>query len=203
MAVALLIVVLLLGSLLAPLSTQVEQRKISEAQRGLEQVNEALIGFALAQTPPRLPCPDTNNDGVEDACAAGAGASYGGNVPWVTLGLPSQDPWGQRYRYRVNGAFVFAITLASSGTGAGQVRVCTDSTCANLVASNVPALVWSGGPNGTQAPASGDEIENNNNDRTFVSRPLSNVAGAEFDDLVTFLSGPVLLSRLVSAQKLP
>ena len=218
MAVALVVLALVLGSMLAPLSAQLEQRKISEAQKTLDQINDALMGFSLSQTPSRLPCPDTDGDGIEEAFGS-AGclnnnttSSWGGNVPWATLGVPATDQWGQRYQYRVNGAFVGTISLTSTGSGAGIVRVCGENTCAaaNMIASNVPAVVYSAGPNGAQQPPSSpDELENvilpgnAKYDRTFVSHTYSTVVGAEFDDIVTYLSSNILINRLVSAQKLP
>jgi prepilin-type N-terminal cleavage/methylation domain-containing protein len=82
---------------------------------------------------PYLPCPDINGDGVEDRlsnrelgadpadtanlltpasftsqdedAAAGNCAFYKGLVPWVTLGTPPADPWGNRFIYRVDPAF--------------------------------------------------------------------------------------------------
>lgn len=208
LAVTLFIVTLILASLLAPLGAQVDQRKNSEAQKTLDQISEALLGYALSQTPPRLPCPDTNNDGVEDVCASGAGVSVEGNVPWVTLGVPPTDPWGQRYRYRVSGAYTdtatgFTLAVAPTGGSAGDLRVCTTAACAATVATSVPAIVWSRGPNGAQGWVGPDEGENNDNDRDFVSRTFSTIAGDEFDDLVTWLSKPILLNRMVTAQKLP
>jgi prepilin-type N-terminal cleavage/methylation domain-containing protein len=133
-AIAVFIVALLLGSILVPLTTQVEQRQITETQKTLEDIKEALIGHALAKG--YLPCPDATaaaagvapNDGVEDVdgptgrCIGAAGAVSGtcpawpgsianttcrvvGNVPWVTLGLAPSDPWGNRYRYAVDMEF--------------------------------------------------------------------------------------------------
>lgn len=209
LAVTLFVVTLILASLLAPLGAQVDQRKYGEAQKALDQISEALLGYALAQTPPRLPCPDTNNDGVEDAgCANAANASTEGNVPWVTLGVPPTDPWGQRYRYRVSGPYTntvtgFTLAVAPTAGSAGDLRVCTTGACAATVATTVPAIVWSRGPNGAQGAVGPDEGENNDNDRDFVSRTFSSVAGDEFDDLVSWLSSPILLNRMVMGQKLP
>ncbi len=67
-AISMLIITLLATVLLTPISTQVTQAKLSQAKTDLDQINEALIGFALAQGKPYLPCPDTNNDGVADPC---------------------------------------------------------------------------------------------------------------------------------------
>lgn len=205
MAVALVVLTLVLGSLLAPLTSQVEQRKISEAQKILDQINDALMGFAMSQATARLPCPDTDGDGQENACAdSNLSNATGGNIPWVTLGVPATDPWGQRYRYRVNNAYGTQIVLTPpmAPSGNGALRVCAETACATLLATNVPAVVYSLGPNGAQAPSSPDETENTNNDRTFVSRTFSSATGAEFDDVVTWISAPLLLNRLVNASKL-
>jgi len=209
LAVTLFIVTLILASLLAPLGAQVDQRKNSEAQKALDQISEALLGYALSQTPPRLPCPDTNNDGIEDAgCPIAVNLSTEGNVPWVTLGTPPTDPWGQRYRYRVSGPYTdtaagFTLAVAPTLGTPGDLRVCATAACAATVATTVPAVIWSRGPNGAQGAVGPDEVANNNNDRDFVSRIYSTIAGDEFDDLVTWLSKPILLNRMVMAQKLP
>ena len=60
LAVAVLILTLLLGSILVPLATQVEQRKVSDTRKALDEIREALIGFAIING--RLPCPDTDSD---------------------------------------------------------------------------------------------------------------------------------------------
>jgi len=139
-AIAIFIITILLGSILVPLTTQVEQRQVSETQKMMEDIKEALIGHAVAKG--YLPCPDrtsggagtandTANDGVEDfdPGPAGTGLCLGtlsgsavpplagstrrvvGNVPWVTLGLGASDPWGNHFRYAVDLEF-----SARSGT---------------------------------------------------------------------------------------
>jgi prepilin-type N-terminal cleavage/methylation domain-containing protein len=55
LAIAMVIVALLLASALWPLSTQMEMRAISDTQRTMDEIREAIIGFALANG--RLPCP--------------------------------------------------------------------------------------------------------------------------------------------------
>ena len=134
-AIAIFIIMLLLGSILVPLTTQVEQRQVSETQKMLDDIKEALIGHAVAKG--YLLCPDrtsggagtandTANDGVEDfdsttgRCMSSSGTCPGpapttpilattcravGNVPWVTLGLGASDPWGNRFRYAVDMEF--------------------------------------------------------------------------------------------------
>jgi type II secretory pathway pseudopilin PulG len=232
LAISLSIIALIVTFLLAPITAQVTQSKIAQARSDLDQINEALIGFALAQGKPRLPCPDATtgggaNDGLEDCGAFDTGKTIGGNIPWATLGVPATDPWGQRYHYRVNSAYTdkvngFTLNTAPSGicnavppgnaigtgnlytTTGGQLRICSNSSCsATLANTTVPAIIFSLGPNGATTPTSSDELENLNNDCLFVSRTYSSASGSEFDDLVGWMSPGILKSRMVSAQKLP
>ena len=209
------IITLIATVLLGPITAQVTQAKISQAKTDLDQINESLIGFALAQAKPRLPCPDTNGDGIEDACPnILPSAATGGNIPWATLGVAATDPWGQRYQYRVNNAYTdaaagFTLTTAPTGVCAppggasGVILICADAACAARLANGVPAVIFSRGPNGRAAPTSPDEVENTDNDCFFISRTYSNFVGSEFDDLLVWVSPSVLLSRMVTAQKLP
>lgn len=209
MAVVLTITGLLLGALFVPLRVQFEQRDYNQAQKEISEIKEAVIGFALINN--RLPCPDTTGDGNEDPCSSTSPASTtGGSVPWVTLGVKNLDPWSQPYRYRVNDAYSTTFTLATTPSGNGIIRVCSDATCASLLGTNLPAVIYSAGKNGaTQPPASADELENVSLtthaqfDRTFVSHTYSEVVGSEFDDLVYWVSANVLMGRMVTAGKLP
>jgi prepilin-type N-terminal cleavage/methylation domain-containing protein len=170
-AVSLFILTLVLGALLAPLATQTEERQVREVERTMNEMLEALIGFALSQASPRLPCPDrtsggagtandTANDGIEDYnTGTGICAVEDGNLPWVTLGVSAWDLWGNRYRYLATAAFTnrspaTTMTLTSAGTikvctGAPSDAVCTVGGTANsYVADNVPAVIISHGKNG-------------------------------------------------------
>ena len=108
MAIVLMIVGLLLGGLLVPLSAQMDQRNNSDTQKALSEIKEALIGYALANG--RLPCPAApNTTGVESPIGGGACTNfYNGFVPAATLGLAGTDSagyaldaWGNRIRYAV------------------------------------------------------------------------------------------------------
>lgn len=122
LAIALAVVGLLLGGLLIPLSTQIAQRNESATQKQLDEIKEALLGFAAANG--RLPCPaSAASKGVEffaaggDAsngdCGSASGGAFIGFVPGVTLGLSqvdaegfAVDAWGNnpynRIRYAVS-----------------------------------------------------------------------------------------------------
>ena len=212
MAFVLVIITLLLGGLLVPFATQVEQRRIAETNKAMEEIKEALLGYAIANG--RLPCPDITGDGIADPCLSTASTSSGGNIPWVDLGTANADAWGLRFQYRVNGAFTNAISLnpVTTGSGDGILRICTASTCTAFLATNVSAVIYSSGKNGAiQPPTSADELENttvttnSKFDRNFVSHVLvgPGAGNPEFDDLVTWLSPNILFNRMVAAGKLP
>jgi type II secretory pathway pseudopilin PulG len=105
----LMIVALLLGGLLPTISGQVEQRNVAETRKQLDEIQQALIGYAIING--RLPCPasPTANTGVEDPVGGGAcNHFYDGYVPAATLGLSGTnsadyvvDSWGNPIRYAV------------------------------------------------------------------------------------------------------
>ena len=226
LAVVVAVIALLLGSILVPLTTQVAQRNISQTQRELEGIREALIGFAMVNR--YLPCPavSDSNGTAKATCATAMDAT--GYLPWITLGVSRTDAWGKMYRYSVapefaNSAmpFGFSTTLANAKT----VQTRDGAGTPTPLATGIIAVVLSYGANnwgrtvdlndiidgsGTNV----DEDENNNKfactvatDCTnFWSRPLaanSAALGGEFDDMVTWVSSNVLFSRMVAAGKLP
>lgn len=198
MAMVLIIVALLIGGMVLPLSAQQDIRNSTDTQKQLVDISEALIGFAATKTRPYLPCPDTDGDGLEnrsgDTCT---GAVQEGMLPWATLGIGRQDAWGNPVRYRVAAAF----SNSNSGftlTSAGDIRVCEASTCAagTVLATEVPAIVLSRGKNGLAAPTDANEVANTNGDTDFVQQRTSS---AGFDDVVVWLPGSILISRMIAA----
>ena len=198
LAIAVFVIALLLGGILVPLGTQVEQRQISDTQKYLEEIKEALIGFVVANG--RLPCPASSSSaGVESPLGGDCSPNnYNGFVPAVTLGLnvvDSQgfavDPWGNRIRYAVTNANGNAFTTANSmsttglATLAPNLLVCStanvvgfsSSSCGpatNALTTGVPAVIYSTGKNGGYGGTGLDEAANpnpnsTNNDRVFVS----------------------------------
>ncbi|MBI4196059.1 MAG: type II secretion system protein [Betaproteobacteria bacterium] len=221
MAVVIFIITLLLGSILVPLATQVEQKQISDTQKTLDEIREALVGFALVNG--YLPCPDTNDDGAEDVnagtgrCGTVAGGIATGNLPWATVGVAGTDAWSNRFRYVLNERYAWRppaalINLSGGGT---DVRVCQAANCGGT-GTAVVAVIVSHGKNGYGAtnslsgttnpsPTGADELENTDADREVVSRAISapESSAGEFDDIVTSLSQYILLNRMVAAGRLP
>ncbi len=190
LAIGLLILSLIIGGLLIPLATQVEQARVSQTQRQIEEIREALVGFALANG--RLPCPAApNNAGVESVGPGGAcNFPWTGFVPGVTLGLSQVDAQGyaidgwsggagqNRIRYAVTTANGQAFTTAggmratgmaalapdllvcSAGNGAVNIAACPGG--ANTLAANAVAVIYSLGANAATGGISADEGANAN-----------------------------------------
>lgn len=117
LAVVVAVITLMIGSLLVPLTTQVNQRNVTETERRLEEARQALLGYAMAHG--RFPCPASNaSNGVESfaggssAVDGGCSDFFDGFVPAVTLGLTNLDAngymvdgWGlqqNRIRYAIS-----------------------------------------------------------------------------------------------------
>ena len=223
MAVAIFIITLLLGSILVPLTTQVNQRKVSDTQRALDEAKEALVGFAI--TNGYLPCPAVSSTNGQEDRTAGVctGGKRRGFVPWVTLGVSKLDGWGHVIRYSVTPAYSSSASPFTLTTPADITIQTRDNagTLINLVTA-IPVVVLSQGKNGYAAvddlgvlqqlptgwPASfPDENSNTTGTTLFVSRTAQEAgasgAGGEFDDIVTWLSPHVLFNRMVAAGKLP
>lgn len=85
MAVVLLIVGLLLGGLIMPLMARMDTQRYETTEASLDDIREALIGYALVND--ALPCPATSTSNGTAAAAGGGCAAQHGFVPAVTLGL--------------------------------------------------------------------------------------------------------------------
>ena len=134
-AIVLLIVTILLGYTVAMFPRQQELKQYRAVDRQMDQVIEAIIGFA--QVNGRLPCPaQPDGVGIEDiddeiVIDAELGCdSYAGFVPVNTLGLDDRfnedslllDPWGNPYRYYVTDVD-FNVDGSSDFTTPGQMRL--------------------------------------------------------------------------------
>jgi len=220
LAIVLVIVALLTGGLMMGITAQRNAAENSDAQRQLDNIREALLGYAMAKG--NLPCPAnpalTSSDfavGTEDRPTPPPSSPCNrmyGVIPWVTLGLPETDPWGRRFTYFASSSFsapVLPGALASFTLATlGNANIKDSASNSANIASNIPAVVVSHGssgagawqPNGTQLPgATGDELENANSTLTFVSRTPDN----NFDDLVTWIVPSILMSKMVAAGRLP
>lgn len=205
-AIVLVIVGLLISAFLAPLSAQRDLRDYTRTRTDLEQIKEALYGFAIING--RLPCPTTQTNPAdvgygEEApnCVAPAPEGY---LPWKTLGLREVDSWGTRrtttadpwigyWRYRVNASAAVPFALNTTFPSTLSVR----DSAGNTLTSNTEtplAIVYSTGknlnPDGQNVSVLDGVYE-------------SDVPVATFDDVTVWISRTVLFNRMVTAGRLP
>jgi prepilin-type N-terminal cleavage/methylation domain-containing protein len=121
--IVVLIVSILLGFTVALIPKQQELRRYKEADREMDKILDAIVGFA--QVNGRLPCP---SPAASAGVSAGGGitdcVTFGGFVPSSTLGFQGRlntdsllsDPWGNPYRYYVS------ASDANAAGGADFVR---------------------------------------------------------------------------------
>lgn len=226
LAIVLVIVTLLVGGLAMPLSAQIEARRIAETRKALEAIHDTLIGYAMSNTVTvggvtrhYLPCPDTNNDGREETrnVTSGNCPSARGGLPWMTLGIPGDDAWGNRYTYAANFGYTnnlngFISTPTATATPATLNIFASAACAAPEIMPNVPVVVVSHGPQGRGAlnmnggtplaPASVAADERQNLNVASASLPCANTNFVshnptdDFDDLVMWLSRSQLFNRV-------
>lgn len=232
MAIVMAIIGLLLGGLLPTISSQVEQSRRSENRKHLDEIQQALMGYAIING--RLPCPADGTIPTAPGVANGAGqevtvagppitcSSTGGVLPWATLGISETDAWGRRFTYRVTTTFADGTDGTGSActvtTGAsfqicssGNLNIWSEVAHTTSVASNAPAVIVSHGTNGLGAyttagqllsGASGDEGDNAANDNNNNFVSRDFIQNG-FDDTVIWISPNILINRMVAAGKLP
>lgn len=222
LAIVLAVLALLLGGLLVPLSMQIEQQKIRETQKAMEEIKEALVGYAIANR--YLPCPAVSatngTEGARDATSHQCNPRVG-FIPWGALGVSKLDGWGRVFRYSVTPVYTDNTSLFSLAS-ARDITIKTRDAVGTLVnlssASDLPAVVVSHGKNGylgttdaggvvpNDSANNPDEVTNASSANTFVARVMgdnTSSASGEFDDLVTWISPNILFNRMVTAGRLP
>lgn len=215
LAIVLIIVALLISGMLVPLSAQKDMQDTNETQRQLAEIREALLGFAVLNK--RLPCPDTDTDptasgyGLEEP-ACDSSVSEEGFLPWKTLGVSAMDAWGTRrtvatsprlgdWRYRVDRNFANSaslISLAPSSNFSADSLVIQDHAGINLTSTTERpiAIVFSTGPNHTP------DGQNSSYEGTSGIYEAGERT-ASFDDIVIWISRPLLFNRMIAAGRLP
>ena len=197
LAVVMIILALLVGGLIFPLSAQREVQQLRQAETGLTEIREALLGFAAIHG--HLPCPDTDTDpttagyGVaESTCSP---PTQEGFLPFKSLGLLEKDPWGQRWRYRVDRNFAASTSPVTLTTSFGADNLLVKNEAGDSLTTTLErpvAIFYSLGPN-QRADGGNASFEASNG--IYQANPPSN----NFDDLLHWLARPTLISRLIAS----
>lgn len=224
MAIVLVIVGLLVAAFLTPLSAQIEQRNYIDTENSLQEIKEALIGYASSHG--HFPCPAVSpTNGAEDrTLTVCTGGKRVGILPWSELGVPQLDSWGHLYRYSVTLAYADSgIKINLSPLTASDITITTRDNAGNPQnlsnINTIPVAIMSVGKNGawgysntgaqvadTSATNVDEDANGNGNGRTFVNRfPTTSaaIAGGEFDDIAVWISTNIYLNRMIAAGQLP
>ncbi|MDP3087555.1 MAG: type II secretion system protein [Methylotenera sp.] len=224
MAIVLVIVGITLGGLLVSLSAQVDQRDYAQTRQSMEEIREALMGYALSRG--YLPCPAISSaNGAEDRIVAtGICTNRVGFLPWAELGVKKTDSWNRLYRYSVTPAYSSSppvITL--SPPIARDITIQTRNGAGGLInlsnANDIPVAVISHGKNGyggtsnegillTDTSVNNDDEKTNNigDGTVLVSREFGDdisTTYGQYDDIIVWISPNTYLSKMVTVGKLP
>ena len=228
-AIVLVIIGLLIGSLIVPLGSQRQTLHIKQARQELKMIEEAIIGYVIAND--RLPCPALAGSGSEDPDPwVGVCTSPRGFIPATTLGISGRyncdnlliDPWGNPYRYSVTTANASAFTTSISAVTplsalTPNLSICSASGCADFLTQDAVAVIYSMGKHWNNI-VSADETENAeatlpgtgcgpanynvSNDNRYVHRESVEIVGSEYDDIVIWISPNILYAKLLAAGQL-
>ena len=166
LAIVLVIMTLLISGMLIPIGAQIQNRRISETQKTMEEIKDALIGYAI--TNKKLPLPAANiTDGTPVVCSSPS-ANCVGYVPWLILGTNRFDAWGKAIKYSVDRKFTEAgdSTLTPPCNASyydGSIELKTRDTTGTLVnySTHIAALLFSFGAKNFGTSEAGISLPNN------------------------------------------
>jgi len=185
LSIVILIMGLLLGGLMMPLSAQRENARLRDGKEQLQTIRDAIEGFVLING--YLPCPATPaSNGYSSTATGGCGEQHG-FVPATTLDLNGRrnadnlllDPWGSPLRYSVSNSdsdgdgdwdFVTPgemqdvsmpalqpdLVVCSTSSGASTTACASDNL---TLAAGTPMVIYSLGRD-WRSFSSADELEN-------------------------------------------
>ncbi len=205
----LVILALLGGSLLVPVTSRLEARDRNATLERLRDIQHALTGFAIIHG--RLPCPSTETDpaspayGLEDGPPCNLARE--GVLPWRSLAMPATDAWGRErhaagdewvghWRYRVDPAFSVApIGAATAPSARLQIR---DHDGRRITDDRL-----AGGGDRVVEPAPTCRADGDNTSHAGATPSYqAGEPGADFDDLLAWIGRPLLIARLAQAGRL-
>ncbi|MCL2161028.1 MAG: type II secretion system GspH family protein [Betaproteobacteria bacterium] len=208
MAIVLVVLGLIASLFVTPLAMRAEASRRHAAESMLDDIVEALIGFALVHG--RLPCPGIEPDPMSPAYGLEQGPpcvlNVSGYLPWRTLGLSAHDPWGSarvsasqpwtgHWHYRPDKNFAEgAISLSTLPSGHIQIKD-HDGNLISTADSRVVAIVFSTGPN---RQADGLNATHSPTSPTFEAGEPT----PAFDDLLRWIGHPLLIARLARSGRL-
>lgn len=202
LAIVLAILGILLSGILIAVSETTENTRRSQTRQQLDNILDAVYGFAQASG--RLPCPAIAASNGQENCS-----SSHGFVPSATIGISGSinddglltDAWGFPIRYSVFSPLTTEGGLASTfPIDPDNQMLIIDSGTDTITDKAAVVIVSTGANGGTTPPVPSDEEENINETDIFISTGYSE---ENFDDIIIWMSPYILYNRLVSAGRLP
>ncbi len=198
MAIVLVILGFILGGVVTGLSSQREVQKRNDTKKQLEEIRNAVIGFAQINN--RLPCPASLTSlgrsvpTTSGPCTPGVNNRF---VPYADLGIQGAvvngllvDTWLQPVQYRLTTSGTWSTTPINFASIATTFRVCSNPSVVacpapNILASNLVAVFFS----------TGDPLSPSVN-AAATTIFWSDIPTSTFDDTVIWLSQPELVYAL-------
>ena len=197
MAIVLVVLGLMSSVLIAPLAARIEASQRHAAEGMLDDIADALTGFALMHG--RLPCPGIESNPASAAYGLEQGPpcafTASGYLPWRTLGLPARDPWGSLWLYRPDKHFAESTITLASAPGSNIQIVDHDNQLLSTTDTRIVAIVFSTGSN-RQADGR-NAVFSLAAPRFEAGEPTPG-----FDDPLRWLGQPLLLARLAKGGRL-
>lgn len=212
LAIVLVILTLLLSGMLIPIGAQIQNRRIADTQKTMEEIKDALIGYALTHR--ELPPPSSDLiTGTAVTCSSSA-ETCSGFVPWKELGIGKFDAWGKGIRYSVDTHFT-SVSTSTTCPPRGRIMLKARNSAGNLVNYDyIAAVLHSSGaknfgtneagvPLSNTSTTNADEVRNEAADgsagKEFITKNHTDSTAAsngEFDDVVSWLPAGILATNL-------
>lgn len=175
-------------------NNSIERDKITSAV--LAQAKDVLIGRAVmdSERPGRLPCPDTNDDGIAEPFAGNDCPSYIGRLPWRSLGVAELlDASGQRLWYVLSSSLGNNnLALPINSLTVGELTVGPQSQLVAVILAPGQPL---SGQTARPSNSAGDYLDGSNadGDTNYLAGPVTNL----FNDRLLTISPDELFRTVV------
>jgi prepilin-type N-terminal cleavage/methylation domain-containing protein len=99
------------------------------------------------------------------------------------------------------------LNICNDSSALGNDLTCADASSTDIVTNVAAVIISTGKDRGTIASniqaENIDDFQDGTNDKVYIYATRSDVAGAEYDDVVKWISTNVLFSKMIEADQLP
>ena len=199
-AIVMVVIGLLTGGGISILRVMTERKARNENMAYLQQAKEAILSFAEING--RLPWPDTDNDGTGSDNPCAFNATCVGFLPFADLNIAPNDAYQRRVKYEIS-------------NNPGSLGAARGNTCSSLrvwpppsgrrpqlidigapTPFTVAAILVSGGPMDADGAGGAFDAGSGGNNITGTPSYLRSAPTNTFDDVVGFIGGFELNSKM-------